>query len=67
MSKSVLMVYGGWPGHDPTETSHLFRRSSERSGLKGHHVGVPGQLSRWRLDGIDRYGGADLYDEQHYR
>ena len=33
MSKKVLMVYGGWPGHDPKETSHLFASLLEEAGL----------------------------------
>lgn len=33
MSKSVLMVYGGWPGHDPKETTHLFAGLLEEAGL----------------------------------
>ena len=34
MSKSVLFVYGGWNGHDPKETSHLFASLLEQAGLK---------------------------------
>ncbi len=33
MSKSVLIVYGGWQGHDPNETSHLFAGLLEQAGL----------------------------------
>ena len=33
MSKKVLMVYGGWPGHDPKETTHLFAGLLEEAGL----------------------------------
>ncbi len=33
MSKRVLMVYGGWEGHDPKETSHLFAGLLEEAGL----------------------------------
>ncbi len=33
MSKKVLMVYGGWPGHDPKETTHLFAGLLEAAGL----------------------------------
>ena len=33
MSKNVLIVYGGWQGHDPTETSHLFAGLLEQAGL----------------------------------
>ena len=34
MSKSVLMVYGGWDGHDPKETAHLFAGLLEQAGLR---------------------------------
>ncbi len=34
MSKHVLIVYGGWDGHDPKETSHLFAGLLEAAGLK---------------------------------
>lgn len=34
MSKKVLIVYGGWQGHDPKETSHLFAGLLEASGLQ---------------------------------
>ena len=34
MSKNVLIVYGGWQGHDPAETSHLFAGLLEQAGLK---------------------------------
>ena len=33
MSKKVLMVYGGWDGHDPKETTHLFAGLLEDAGL----------------------------------
>ena len=33
MSKNVLMVYGGWDGHDPEATSHLFAGLLEAAGL----------------------------------
>ncbi len=33
MSKKVLIVYGGWDGHDPKETSHLFAGLLEEAGL----------------------------------
>jgi len=33
MSKNVLIVYGGWDGHDPKETSHLFAGLLEDAGL----------------------------------
>ena len=33
MSKNVLIVYGGWHGHDPSETSHLFAGLLEQAGL----------------------------------
>ena len=33
MSKRVLIVYGGWDGHDPKETSHLFAGLLEAAGL----------------------------------
>jgi len=33
MSKKVLIVYGGWEGHDPKETSHLFAGLLEDAGL----------------------------------
>ncbi|MDE2776598.1 MAG: ThuA domain-containing protein [Chloroflexota bacterium] len=33
MSKKVLMVYGGWPGHDPKETTHLFAGLLEEAGI----------------------------------
>ncbi len=33
MSKKILMVYGGWPGHDPKETTHLFAGLLEAAGL----------------------------------
>ena len=33
MSKSVLIVYGGWDGHDPRQTSHLFAGLLEAAGL----------------------------------
>lgn len=34
MSKKVLIVYGGWDGHDPKETSHLFAGLLEEAGLE---------------------------------
>lgn len=34
MSKHVLIVYGGWDGHDPKQTSHLFAGLLEAAGLK---------------------------------
>ena len=34
MSKHVLIVYGGWNGHDPKETSRLFAGLLEQAGLK---------------------------------
>ncbi len=34
MSKRVLIVYGGWDGHDPKETSHLFARLMRDAGLQ---------------------------------
>ena len=34
MAKHVLIVYGGWQGHDPTETSHLFAGLLREAGLK---------------------------------
>ena len=33
MSKRVLIVYGGWDGHDPRQTSHLFAGLLEAAGL----------------------------------
>lgn len=33
MSKKILMVYGGWPGHDPKETTHLFAGLLEDAGM----------------------------------
>ena len=33
MNKNVLIVYGGWDGHDPKETSHLFAGLLEAAGL----------------------------------
>ena len=33
MSKKVLMVYGGWDGHDPKQTAHLFAGLLEDAGL----------------------------------
>ncbi len=33
MSKNVLIVYGGWDGHDPKQTSHLFAGLLEDAGL----------------------------------
>ncbi len=33
MSKNVLIVYGGWDGHDPKQTSHLFAGLLEEAGL----------------------------------
>lgn len=33
MSKHVLIVYGGWDGHDPKQTSHLFAGLLEAAGL----------------------------------
>ena len=33
MSKNVLIVYGGWDGHDPKQTSHLFAGLLEAAGL----------------------------------
>ncbi|MCY4466052.1 MAG: ThuA domain-containing protein [Chloroflexi bacterium] len=34
MSKHALIVYGGWQGHDPTETSHLFAGLLAEAGLR---------------------------------
>ncbi len=34
MSKKVLIVYGGWQGHDPKETSHLFAGLLESAGVQ---------------------------------
>ncbi len=34
MSKNVLIFYGGWDGHDPKQTSHLFAGLLEEAGLK---------------------------------
>jgi len=34
MSQKVLIVYGGWHGHDPKETSHLFAGLLEAAGLE---------------------------------
>lgn len=34
MSKKALIVYGGWEGHDPKETSHLFAGLLEEAGLE---------------------------------
>jgi len=34
MSKRVLIVYGGWDGHDPKETSHLFAGLMADAGLE---------------------------------
>lgn len=34
MSKQALIVYGGWQGHDPTETSHLFAGLLQEAGLR---------------------------------
>ncbi|MCY3574739.1 MAG: ThuA domain-containing protein [Chloroflexi bacterium] len=34
MSKHALIVYGGWQGHDPTETSHLFAGLLREAGLR---------------------------------
>lgn len=33
MSKSALIVYGGWDGHDPKETSHLFAGLLQDAGV----------------------------------
>lgn len=33
MSKNVLIVYGGWNGHDPNETARLFAGLLEQAGL----------------------------------
>ena len=55
MSKSVLMVYGGWPGHDPTETSHLFAGLLKEAGLK---VTMSESLDSY-LDG-DLMGSIDM-------
>ncbi len=33
MGKRVLIVYGGWDGHDPKETSHLFAGLMEDAGV----------------------------------
>lgn len=33
MSKNILIVYGGWDGHDPKQTSHLFAGLLEEAGL----------------------------------
>lgn len=33
MSKKVLIVYGGWDGHDPKETAHLFAGLLTDAGL----------------------------------
>lgn len=33
MSKRVLIVYGGWDGHDPKQTSHLFAGLLEAAGV----------------------------------
>ncbi|MCY4018243.1 MAG: ThuA domain-containing protein [Chloroflexi bacterium] len=49
MSKRVLIVYGGWDGHDPKETSHLF------AGLMGD-AGVDVTLS----ESLDSFLDADL-------
>ena len=34
MSKKVLIVYGGWQGHDPDKTSHLFAGLLQEAGLE---------------------------------
>jgi len=34
MSKKVLMVYGGWPGQYPKETTHLFAGLLEEAGIE---------------------------------
>ncbi|MCY4146597.1 MAG: ThuA domain-containing protein [Chloroflexi bacterium] len=34
MSKHALIVYGGWQGHDPVETSHLFAALLREAGLR---------------------------------
>ena len=34
MSQRVLIVYGGWDGHDPKETSHLFAGLLEEAGVE---------------------------------
>ena len=34
MNKHALIVYGGWQGHDPTETSHLFAGLLQESGVR---------------------------------
>ncbi len=34
MAKHVLIVYGGWQGHDPTETSQLFAGLLREAGLE---------------------------------
>ena len=33
MSRKALIVYGGWEGHDPQETSHLFAGLLREAGL----------------------------------
>ena len=55
MSKSVLIVYGGWPGHDPKETSHLFAGLLKEAGLK---VTMSESLNSY-LDG-DLMGSIDM-------
>ena len=34
MAKHVLIVYGGWDGHDPKQTSHLFAGLLREAGLQ---------------------------------
>ena len=49
MSKKALIVYGGWDGHDPKQTSHLFAGLLETAG-------VDVQLS----ESLDSFLDADL-------
>ncbi len=55
MSKKALIVYGGWEGHDPKETSHLFAGLLEEAGLE---VVLSESLDSF-LDG-DLMGSVDL-------
>ena len=34
MNQKALIVYGGWRGHDPKETSHLFAGLLQAAGLE---------------------------------